>query len=52
MEEKLLNLPVSDEAIKEGLDRAKKRLAEQDEKISKNVKELKNKESLITKLKQ
>ena len=52
VEERLLAAPVADESIKEGLERAKKRLAEQDEKISKGVKELKNKESLISKLKQ
>jgi hypothetical protein len=43
---------VTDETIKETLDRTKKRMLEQDEKLSKNVKELKNKESLISKLKQ
>lgn len=34
------------------MERMKKRLLEQDEKISKNVKEIKNKENLIQKLKQ
>lgn len=52
IEEKLLGAPVAEEAVREGLERARRRLAEQDEKIAKGVRELKNKESLISKLKQ
>jgi arsenate reductase-like glutaredoxin family protein len=44
--------PITDDSLKETIERMKKRLAEQDEKHSKQVKELKNKEGLIAKLKQ
>ena len=42
----------NEESVKEALERMKKRLIEQDEKNSKIVKELKNKETLNVKLKQ
>ena len=41
-----------EEGLKEVIDRMKKRLIEHDEKHSKGVKDLKNKDALIAKLKQ
>lgn len=52
VEEKIFSEKVTDDSLKETMERMKKRLIEQDEKHSKNVKQLKNKDLLNTKLKQ
>lgn len=48
----MLNSDVNDENLKEAMDRMKKRLIEQDEKYSKYLKDMKNKDTLNSKLKQ
>lgn len=47
----MLKSSTNDESLKESMSRIKKRLDEQDEKSTKMIKDIKNKEALITKLK-